>query len=125
MKPKAQRIAMAELEGWEHMEAKELSPSERIVYGEKWWRNPIEKTIACEDNIPDYLNDLNAVHEVEKSLSTLNQSFFANELYDITNTGVDEEMAVTHDFFSSCVMATAAQRTEALLRTMGKWKDGE
>lgn len=81
---------------------------------------------ACgEDNdsivrglIPDYLNDLNAMHEAEKILSDNNQMKFRGELVDM--------MRPKYGFESACLLAihaTAAQRAEAFLRTLNLWKE--
>jgi hypothetical protein len=65
--------------------------------------------------IPDYLNDLNAMHEVEKVLlpfaSDRWQSYAAWLAYLTPLGGQDH--------------ATAAQRAEAFLRTISKWEDGK
>ena len=54
----------------------------------------------------DYCSDLNAMHEAEKVLSSTQQDEYWDRL-------TDEE--VDHLF------ATARQRAEAFLRTLGKW----
>jgi hypothetical protein len=72
----------------------------------------IEIAKACGEghhhlrNLPDYLNDLNAMHEAEKVLdSTQGDRYF--ELLDQLDV--------------PSISATAAQRAEAFLRTIGKW----
>ena len=60
--------------------------------------------------IPDYLSDLNAMHEAEKTLTKEQRRKYVRTLFQTTNT----------DWDSHC--ATAAQRAEAFLRTLGKWK---
>jgi len=53
---------------------------------------------------PDYCNDLNAMHEVEKTLTDHWDGFhFRNHI-------------------ANNVHATARQRAEAYLRTIGKWR---
>ena len=71
---------------------------------------------------PDYLNDLNAMHEAEKVLSPANQlasgeSQWSEYLVWLGFCGKNK----THVVYG-CVTATAAQRAEAFLRTIGKWK---
>jgi hypothetical protein len=60
---------------------------------------------------PDYLNDLNAMHEAEKTLrnqfTTLEEAYWRNLAY-----------VQPHPIF-----ATAVQRAEAFLRTVGKWEE--
>jgi hypothetical protein len=65
--------------------------------------------------IPDYCNDLNAMHEAEKILSDESHADYACELVKtIRRNG---------EWFES-VSATAAQRAEAFLRTINKWEGG-
>jgi hypothetical protein len=62
---------------------------------------------------PDYLNDLNAMHEAEATLR-----------FDDRNHYIDRLGETYHDSWEFCT-ATAAQRAEAFLRTIGKWEDDE
>jgi hypothetical protein len=62
--------------------------------------------------IPDYLTDLNAMHEVEKLLTEDQAEKFRAWLLKLNG--------YNHDRVVSC---TAAQRAEAFLRTVGKWED--
>jgi hypothetical protein len=57
-----------------------------------------------------YTHDLNAMHEVEKSL-TYKQ--FENYLMELL------------DFIDEPILATARQRAEAFLKTLGKWEEAE
>ena len=101
MTPGQQRIAIAEACGW------------TVTH---WKVNPFD-VIATKDgteyllkHLPDYLNDLNAMHEAEKVLwDTGNSMEFTNQLVGIAD---DHLMCLSH--------ATAAQRAEAFLRTIGK-----
>lgn len=65
------------------------------------------------DELPNYCNDLNAMHEAEKTL-TQDQSeiFYPMRLGGlISRTGP--------------IYATARQRAEAFLRTLDKWEDSK
>jgi hypothetical protein len=62
-------------------------------------------------NIPDYLNDLNACHGMVKCLPKDEVSRYHHELYAICGG------------LSGCIDATAAQRAEAFLKTIGKWEE--
>jgi hypothetical protein len=62
--------------------------------------------------IPDYCNDLNAMHEAEKVFTTALYCRYINELCDLTIKGNN-----------SMYMATARQRAEAFLRTINKWEE--
>lgn len=70
--------------------------------------------------LPDYLNDLNAMHEAEKRLGDLDASY-AFELAKLTNC--PSWLPQTGMQVCRIARATAAQRAEALLRTIGKWID--
>lgn len=59
---------------------------------------------------PDYLNDLNAMHEAEKSLTDIDDWL----LYD-------KALAETTSGFT--YHATARHRAEAFLRVLGLWED--
>ena len=67
--------------------------------------------------IPDYLNDLNAMHDAEKVLLTKDGFCGCWETYSNILTA---SMGCTDIFH-----ATAAQRAEAFLKTLGLWEDGE
>lgn len=69
-------------------------------------------------DVPDYLNDLNAMHEAEKTLTKEQQRSFALILQGRQMGGMDY---LAQDF--RAIHATAAQRAEAFLRTIGKWED--
>lgn len=61
--------------------------------------------------LPDYCNDLNAMHEAESSEAIRRNLFdYCMTLQNITGGEL---------FFH----ATAGQRAEAFLRTLGKWRD--
>lgn len=64
----------------------------------------------CSAPHPDYLNDLNACHEMEKALSLDQKIQYDKHLAEHPDVGFTWG-------------ATAAQRAEAFLRTIGKWED--
>lgn len=66
----------------------------------------------------DYLNDLNAMHEAEKTLTKKQLQTYLDILADAPR----ESMYQT---WSTSVFATASQRAEAFLRTIGKWEEGK
>lgn len=78
--------------------------------------------IACGDgetqvNIPDYCNDLNAMHEAEKTLSR-GQNY--HQLYGF---GFYVNTLTQICYQQHILTATASQRAEAFVRTIDKWKD--
>ena len=67
---------------------------------------------------PDYLNDLNAMHEAVKSLpQNLKPRYFA---YLCTVASG----AISLNGYSEATEATAAQRARAFLETLGLWDNG-
>lgn len=116
MRPETQRIAIAEACGNKWTKA-----------DDGWWDGPkgndgiaYEKMLA---RLPDYLSDLNAMHEAEKTLKDWSKyvCFVAKVICgDIRPkvSGNDYHVAS-----SALLHATASQRAEAFLRTIGKWED--
>jgi hypothetical protein len=81
----------------------------------KMWGYPPEKPGQCGNAynyLPDYCSDLNAMHEAEKELDSdeLFRKYYL-ALYDVTQST------------KWPVCATARQRAEAFLRTLGKWEE--
>lgn len=67
------------------------------------------KLMYGQTEVPDYCNDLNAMHEAEKTLDY--------------NMICDMEDSVGFRFAIKPFHATARQRAEAFLRTLGKWEE--
>jgi hypothetical protein len=111
MKPEQQRITIAKACGW-HGNLNELH------------MRPPNVTSEYRE-VPDYLNDLNAMHEAEKTLDRNYRMLFRNWLAEICKrpgkipNGVDYSAS---DW--NAVHATAAERAEAFLRTIHKWEEG-
>lgn len=103
-------IAIAEACGWKRLATPGawISPRGRFHY-------PPEQTI------PDYLNDLNAMHEAEKGLHDAQYVQFGlhlNEAWLCDNPQPMRRIGIMR-----AASATARQRAEAFLRTLDKWKD--
>ncbi len=62
---------------------------------------------------PDYCSDLNAMHDAEKMLSNANMYVMEVQLKYVLSPG---------EFYFH---ASARQRAEAFLRTLGKWEEGK
>ena len=92
MTPEAQRIAIAEACGWKTE-----------------YRDAISSVTA----LPNYLNDLNAMHDAEKVLNEKQEDIMNSTLWDI----MDGRKYLWH--------STASQRAEAFLRTIGKWEESK
>lgn len=76
---------------------------------------------ASQPSCPDYLNDLNAMHEAEE-LTRKNQFHAVDYPHAVFKviTGLDWKGDMGY-FFPMVIRATAADRAEALLKTIGKW----
>ncbi len=98
MTPEQQRVAIAEACGWK-----------------TGYRDP-----EAWHPLPDYLNNLNAMHNAEKDVfqsSDLWQKFVFELILTSGGNGMSEL-----DRLCCLVQSTAAQRAEAFLRTIGKWE---
>jgi hypothetical protein len=112
MNKELQRIRIAEACGW------------REIQNGDAWDTPIgiPVTMLKKDNwrnmepfyeLPQYLHDLNAMHEAEKVLTKPQQNKFILEL-DAIDGGDGDYFDIAH--------ASAAQRAEAFLRTLNLWE---
>jgi hypothetical protein len=107
MKPEQQRIAIAEACGWKNYDHPDVMQlKHEWTMPEKWCMDP-KGVLRFNHNRPDYLNDLNSMHDAEKILDF-------NQLRDM-------EDSVSFRFAVLPFHATASQRAEAFLRTIGKW----
>ena len=64
--------------------------------------------------VPNYLKDLNAMHEAEKAMNNNDWWKFVEHLTNICGGGT-----------ALGISATASQRAEAFLRTIGKWEEAK
>lgn len=94
------RIKIAEACGWIHHH---MRPSETERHQKKWY---------YLSDLPDYLNDLNAMHEAEKVLKGGMRSKYDAEL----------TLICLRDY-NFIWESTARQRAEAFLKTLNLWKD--
>ena len=101
MKPEQQRIKIATACGWANIG----------LYG-----SPIKgiKDNTHSAELPDYLNDLNAMHEAEKMLRSHGPNDSDSIVFDRC---INYQENIGYNVF-----ATAAQRAEAFLRTLGLWE---
>jgi hypothetical protein len=108
MKPEKQRIAIAEYCGWKNCRIESLAGQNQML-----GKCPFDFTDSVGFAVPpDYLNSLDAMHEAEKS-------FRANpELWEI----YFDHLKIISDDSNDPITATAAQRAEAFLRTVGRWE---
>jgi hypothetical protein len=95
-----QRIAIAEACGWTRKK------------GIRAWNRPNNNGWDCLEQLPDYTNDLNAMHEAEKVLTAEQRRSYVNCIFNLPVSECE-----------SNTFATAAQRAKAFLRAIGKWED--
>ena len=121
MKPEQQRIAIAEICGWTSIAADYPVNINDGDYYTPWpsGRSPSYKY----SQLPDYLNDLNAMHEAEKCLLPPERGRWAQCLEKVVRCNINEVDGIDYDELAELAHATAAQRAEAFLRTLGKWVD--
>ena len=127
MSPEAQRIAIAEACGWRAEQWSKPNDS-WFLYSPNGERHSDPsygtREAAFDGHAPNYLNDLNAMREVENKLLTAEQRcMYREELATVCNcrrriiwmdwTGPDVDLVIN---------ATACQRAEAFLRTVGAWQ---
>jgi len=72
--------------------------------------------------VPSYTTDLNACHEFEKTLDGDNKSLYHDHLSLNAEFTKDRHETAWRANWAACT-ATAAQRCEAYLRTLGLWKE--
>ena len=107
MNPERQRIAIAEACGITNV-------APMIVKNVKHEGDDITVGIWSDDGwVPQYLNDLNAMHEAEKVLTREQIEIYCEHL-NPKNYGI---------WWG--IHATASQRAEAFLRTIGKWEEAQ
>lgn len=109
MTPEAQRIAIAEACELENVHW-DLDISE-LVYG-----------TGTRIRVPNYLSDLNAMHEAENILNEQQGATYALFLHKVgPNRARGDYLGKDFDVLH----ATAAQRAEAFLRTLNLWDDSK
>ena len=99
MTSEKQRVVIAEACGWQRCNVN----SDNEFYG--------VNSNGIYTVLPNYLFDLNAMHEVEKVLTGEQVDAYVTTLC----LAVQPKPMLHH--------ATAAQRAEAFLRTIGKWEE--
>jgi hypothetical protein len=107
MTPEAQRIAIAEACGWKKIRS----------HWQKGKATAFLNESHAHQQLPDYLNDLNAVHEAEALLYRYEAKLFEEKLFNI----LESEVMHTGEF--ALIHATAAQRAEALLKALNLWEE--
>jgi len=99
MDKQEQRITIAEACGYTNIKPRKIN-------GE------IKGFTSDQGLIPDYLNDLNAMHDAERVLTYKQGGEMTLWIQRMTCSGYGPQL-----------FATAAQRAEAFLKTLNLWKD--
>ncbi len=110
MTPESQRIAIAEACGWKLAYYSSFNDDRAVYYA--------PNSSATTSVLPDYLNDLNAMHEAEKGLSEFQFADYSFYISKITNSNTGHVVALFE-----IIHAAAAQRAGAFLKTLGLWKE--
>ena len=112
MKPEHQRVAIAEACGWTEIEPCTCCDGVSRAY---------EPTPgAHKKHLPDFYNDLNAMHEAENILNADQMVSYDYHLDRVVGNG-RQGLNIEYFLWS----ATASQRAEAFLRTIGKWEESK
>ena len=109
-----QRIAIAEACGWKKVPSSVHFPE---------WEKDGQRVLFSK--LPDCLKDLNATHEAEKTLTPEQHEAFCVHLRNVVTTPTLLE-ALFVSYWSrgfSILHASAPQRAEAFLRTLGLWTE--
>lgn len=120
MKPEAQRIALAKLDGWTCISSTYLTglPPHRNV--DKYSTEDILSNNVPIEELPDYLNDLNSLHALEKKLDGRAKREFVLHL----NEGYSVHCIDNSEAFD-LVNASALRRAECILKATNLWTDDE
>lgn len=119
MTPEAINMAMAELDGWEHL--RYAGCGQPVLWGFKRQADsPAVWSAGCvgDMRVPrSYTEDLNAVAQVEERIEALGLTIeYVNDLRDHSIPGKTlSRYGLVH--------ASAPRRCRALLRVTGKWVD--
>ena len=108
MTPRKQRIAIAEACGWTDCRIGSPGAGACIDRSGRPVGTPPKRKYTCD--LPDYLNNLNAMHEAESSLQ--HYGTFVDTLASVMKQPRQGIMLVH---------ATAEQRAEAFLKTLNLW----
>ena len=122
MDQQKQRIAIAEACGWKCIQDSEYKP-----FGKPYKVGLNPDGSENLQVIPDYLNDLNAMHAAINALSHLQLSEYGKHLQNVTRCFIVGY--IEGDYYGDLRSlarlsnATAAQRAEAFLKALNLWAE--
>jgi hypothetical protein len=114
MKPEKQRIAIAKSCGWTWTNKCPEHGKQTIKF---WLNEHTGRKVYYEYLLPYYLDDLNDMADAEETLTESLQEIYLDNLYAVCNPD-----SMYNDTWKMN-RATAAQRAEAFLRTVGRWEE--
>lgn len=118
-------VAIALIRGWKRPDDPDVMKFKQgWLMPEKWWMDPLG-VLKFKHDIPDYCNDLNAMHSAESTIVDWRR--YSDVLMQVIEDS-SPELAVRFlgdrvglRYYST--HATARQRAEAFLRVKVKWKE--
>lgn len=110
------RIAIAEACGWSEIDR--YIGQEKMPEGLLKGQNPKYKG-GKKEELPDYLNDLNACAEFEKTLNAAEQDAYWCQIVNLCNEAAREQKKFELVGIFYQITATARQRCIACLKTKG------
>ena len=122
MTPEAQRVAIAKACGWKNLQKEQYY----------WMGTPPDgsdlRVTYKRHTLPNYLNDLNAMHEAVMGLDFEQRAKFRLNLQflvapETKPSRVTSPKLMGYESYNKWFHATASQRAEAFLRTLGLWTD--
>lgn len=113
----AQLIAIAKAHGFVDIEFSD-KPGFQYGWHGKWGRDDIPPPSPYSGHLPDYLGDLNAIHEAEKHVFSDDITLWSEYEVQIHRTFLR-----AGGQWRPLLSATAAQRAEAFLKTINLWKE--
>ena len=102
------RIAIAKACGWKEYDH---YPTGLFGRSERKWQSPAKGCIGQIDAPPDYLNDLNAMHEAEKVLLKV---IYPSD----TDVIIGDRMHDYAEHVGYAIHATAAQKADAFIKVL-------
>lgn len=139
MSPDAQRVAIAEVLGAKWIfthrpsEAGDVLTEQKVLTFKDAYHRMMNEAMMVGPiigkDVPHYPTDLNAMHGAWKILDAANQYKMAQTLYRIVDEFTSNgeismsDVADPTDVLNFVGNATATQRAEAFLRTLGLWKE--
>jgi hypothetical protein len=105
--------------GWDEFYVNKDGPKFRFWDYPKDWNGP-----SREPWVPLFCTDLNAIHEAEKTLTIQQKENDYQILLETVTRSGKSGLTFGLAAYLFC-HATAHQRAEAFLRTLGKWEEGE